>query len=130
MIDGVASLVGRPIDAALIVLGTNDPYRDPAATPAATLANLETITARLAPARVLVASPFHATHPARATFVESLAVLMAARGRRSGPDFARVALPLDASGVHLTFGGFVASQALWLDALLAADTSAGGTTSR
>jgi hypothetical protein len=26
-------------------------------------------------------------------------------------------LPLDASRVHLTYGGFVAAAALWLDAL-------------
>jgi lysophospholipase L1-like esterase len=130
MVDGVAPLLGRPIDTALVVLGTNDAYRHKSATPEATLANLDTIAARLAPARVLVASPFHATHPARAAFVESLAALMAARGLRSGPDFARIALPLDASGVHLTFGGFVASQALWLDALVPAGVQAGGAPAR
>lgn len=117
----VASLVGRPIDTALVVLGTNDPYRDPAATPEETAGNLRRIAAALAPARVLVASPFQATHPARAAFVQSLAALLATDGLLSGPDFARIRLPLDASGVHLTYGGFVAAAGLWLDTLLAVD---------
>jgi lysophospholipase L1-like esterase len=115
----VAGFVGRPIDLALVVLGTNDPYRDPAATPGQTVANLRAIAATLAPARVLIASPFWTTHPARATFVESLAAQLTAGGLLSGPDFARIHLPLDASQVHLTYGGFAAGGALWLDTLRA-----------
>ena len=113
----VAQFVGRPIDLALVVLGTNDPYRDPAATPEQALANLRTIAATLAPARVLIASPFWTTHPARADFVASLAEQLASSGLLGGPDFAHIHLPLDASQVHLTYGGFVAGNALWLDVL-------------
>jgi lysophospholipase L1-like esterase len=117
MVAEVAAVVGRPIDLALVVLGTNDPYRDPTATPAQALANLRTIAAALAPARVLVASPFQTTHPARGAFVDALAAALADAGLLTGPDFARMRLPLDASRVHLTYGGFVAAAALWLDAL-------------
>ena len=113
----VARFAGRPIDLALVVLGTNDPYRDPAATPEQTLANLRTIAATLAPARVLIASPFWTTHPARAGFVQTLAEQLASGGLLAGPDFAHIHLPLDASQVHLTYGGFVAGNALWLDVL-------------
>jgi lysophospholipase L1-like esterase len=122
LVSQVAPLVGRPIDTALVVLGTNDPYHDPLAAPAETAANLRRIAAALAPARVLIASPFLATHPKRAAFVESLAAQLAADGLLTGPDFARIRLPLDDSGVHLTYGGFVAASALWLDALLAVDS--------
>jgi hypothetical protein len=59
-------------------------------------------------------------------FVESLATLLAQRGLLTGPDFAHIALPLDASGVHLTFGGFVAASGLWLDTLLTAEQSQPG----
>jgi len=113
----VPAFVGRPIDLALVVLGTNDPYRDPAATPEQTVANLRTIATRLAPARVLIASPFWTTHPGRAKFVEALAERLASNGLLTGPDFARIHLPLDGSQVHLTYGGFVAGGALWLDTL-------------
>ena len=119
LVDHVATIAGRPIDTALVVLGTNDAYRDSAAKPAEAIANLRRIAAALAPARVLIASPFRATHPARAAFVESMATLLAADHLLTGPDFARIALPLDASGVHLTYGGFVAASGLWLEALLA-----------
>jgi len=117
LVEQVAALVGRPIDLALVVLGTNDPYRNPSATPEDTIARLRTIVARLAPARVLIASPHWTTHPARAAFVESLARQLRAGGLLSGPDFARIHLPLDPSRVHLTYGGFVAAAGLWLDAL-------------
>ncbi|HWP65493.1 MAG TPA: SGNH/GDSL hydrolase family protein [Candidatus Limnocylindria bacterium] len=121
LVDHVTALVGRPVDLALVVLGTNDPYREAAATPDETVVHLRTIAAKLAPARVLIASPFWTTHPARAAFVEALATRLATAGLLRGPDFARIRLPLDASEVHLTFGGFVASNALWLDALRALD---------
>jgi lysophospholipase L1-like esterase len=88
-----------PIDLALVVLGTNDPYRDPAATPRADRRQPATIATRLAPARVLIASPFWTTHPGRQKFVEALAERLASNGLLTGPDFARIHLPLDGSQV-------------------------------
>src|SRR5262245_62158949 len=79
-VDQVAPLVGRPIDVALVTLGTNDPYRDAATTPETTVAHLRTIAERLAPARVLIASPHWTSHPARAGFVDALATELRARG--------------------------------------------------
>jgi hypothetical protein len=117
LVDHVAAVVGRPIDAALVVLGTNDHYRHHDATVDETVRNLETIAARLAPSRVLVASPFWTPEASRHAFVEALAARLAARGLLTGPDFARQRLPVDRFQVHLTRGGFVAAAALWLDAL-------------
>jgi hypothetical protein len=113
----VPGLFDRSIALALVTLGTNDPARDPNARPEDAVENLHKIAATLAPTRVLVSSPFWTGDPRRIDFVERLATLLAERGLLTGPDFARMHLPLDHTGVHLTRGGFVAAAALWLDVL-------------
>jgi len=117
LVDHVTEVVGRPIDAALLILGTNDPYRHDDATVDETLRNLRSIVDRLAPTPVLVASPFWSPHPSRHDFIEALAERLDTSDFLRGPDFARQRLPVDRSKVHLTRGGFVAAAALWLDAL-------------
>jgi hypothetical protein len=113
----VVPLLPHPIAAALVVLGTNDPVRLPDATPEQAVANLRAIAAALRPARVFIASPFAATDPQREPFVRALRTRLLHDGLLTGPDFASIPLPLDASGVHLTRGGFAAAAGLWLDTL-------------
>src|SRR5438128_2095879 len=68
------------------------------------------------PAPVLVATPFWSPQAQR-TALADLAVALRRTELAHGPDFYAIRLPVDASGVHLTPGGYAAAAALWLDLL-------------
>jgi len=115
--DGLAAaareLAGEPA-LVLVTLGANDVMnRVPAEE---YLANLRVIVRTFAPAPVLVATPFWSPQAQR-TALADLAVALRRTELAHGPDFYAIRLPVDASGVHLTPGGYAAAAALWLDLL-------------
>ena len=106
-------LAGEPA-VVLVTLGTNDVMNRVSVEEY--LENLRVIVRTFAPAPVLVATPFWSPQTERAGLAD-LAAALRRTALAHGPDFYAIRLPVDASGVHLTPGGYAAAAALWLDLL-------------